>query len=887
MGGMGGGSSAPAASGVAPRAESAGEATSPRTVFIRDVARVVDTHWERRSSYRYLKNPPGGKGSVSPAIEVSVIQDPGASSTQVVPEVMKAVRQMETDFPGVHFETAYDNARFTDVLFNNIWGELVIAILMTGVALLLFLGDWRAMLVALISLPASLILAILFMVPFGMSFNSGTLIGLLISIGRLVDDSIVNVHAVERHLRMGKDVKTASIDGIGEIRLAVLAGTFTTFVGLSPLLFAGGIVELMFRELVWPVIFCQLSSMIVGFTLTTLLCAKFLRREEEREADRSHWLGKWLYRLLDPIQRLLERIEARYEKSVRWTLKHRFVVGSLVLTVILGGFTFYYFLGSEMMPLADVGQASAVVEMSPGASFEETEQAVQRIEQIMLKYPELEKGSIEVGAETMFESWSPYFTGYQMPQVNGAAMMLTFSDKDSRRRTLFEIIDAIQKEALATIPGIRRFQIKEMGSDVMATSAAPIHILAYGPDLATLDLIGQQLLTVAQKTPGLYQSATTWTMAKPKYEIKVDPVRAQNLGLSPESISQQTYYSLRGGLTNEFYRLPNLRQNTILVRYEDADRKDLQDLGQVSLTTPDGRQVPLKAVARVERHMAPTVIEHDGLRRVIGLTSFYRNGDLPSMDVTMSLVGNAYGGNPELGIKPINFPPGYGLEMRGDMTQMMDSFRRLLVGLGLSLIFMYLILVAQFRGFLQPMQMLASLPDQLAGIFFLLWLTGMAFSSVSIMAIIVVAGMDITTAILILDLIVQYRDEGVPRDEAVAIACRARLRPIIMSAAITAIAIVPAAFFPKTGQDAYRSLAIVTIGGLLTGTFLSLFDIPIMHTFTDDVVRWVNKIFLNRDWKWPVRVAEKEEEGKSDALEEGVGNDGGESPLPPTAPTVR
>jgi HAE1 family hydrophobic/amphiphilic exporter-1 len=454
----------------------------------------------------------------------------------------------------------------------------------------------------------------------------------------------------------------------------------------------------------------------------------------------------------------------------------------------------------------------------------------------------------------MFESWSPYFTGYQMPQANGAAFMLTFSDKDGRRRTIWQVIDAVQAEALATIPRLRRFQIKEMGSDVMATAAAPIHLIAFGPDLKVLDLIGRQLDDVSRKTPGVYQPATTWSLALPEYWIRVDSARAQEVGLSPESISQQAYYSLRGGLTNEFYRLPNLRQSTILVRYEDEDRRHAGDLETLYLTTPEGRQVPLKTVAEVERRSAPTVIEHDGLRRVMGLTAFYRIGNLPSMDVAMDLVRNAYAGNEALGIRPINFPPGYGLEMRGDMTQMMDSFRRLFIGLGLSLVLMYLILVAQFRGFIQPLQMIASLPDQLAGIFLLIFLTGQAFSSVSLMALIVVAGMDITTAILMIDLIVQYRDQGVPRDEAVAQACPARLRPIIMNAAITTIAIVPAAFFPATGQDAYRSLAVVTIGGLLTGTALSLFDVPIMHTFTDDVVRWLHKVFLGREWRWPVRA---------------------------------
>ena len=158
----------------------------------------------------------------------------------------------------------------------------------------------------------------------------------------------------------------------------------------------------------------------------------------------------------------------------------------------------------------------------------------------------------------------------------------------------------------------------------------------------------------------------------------MNPARAQELNLSPESISQQAYYALHGGLTNEFYRLPNIRQNTILVRFKEEDRRDAQDLESLHLTTPDGRQVPLKSVASVTKEFAPTAIEHDGLRRVVGVTGYYRNGQLPSMDLAMGLVAKAYGGDPNLGIQPVNFPPGYGMELRGDMTQMMDSFRRLL-----------------------------------------------------------------------------------------------------------------------------------------------------------------------------------------------------------------
>ncbi len=833
---------------------------APRVVYVRDVATVADTHFERRSAYHFLKNEPGKEGEVIPSIEVSVIQNPGASSAQVVPAVMEVVRQLERENPGLKFEAAYDNSDFVAILFENVWHELGLAVLLTGIAVLLFLGEWRGTLIAMITLPTSLAFAVLMMVPFGMTFNSGTLIGLLLSIGRLVDDSIIDIHAVERHLRMGKDPKTATIDGIAEVRVAVIASTAMIILALLPLLFSGGIVGLMFVELVWPIIFGLIASMLVSFTLTALLCAKLLRPESARDEDRKHPVLKWLYLVLDPIQNGLDRMEKGYGRVIAWMLKHRFANLARVGATVILGFTFYYFIGSEMMPLADVGQANGFMEMQPGTSFAETERAVGKLEKIMLKHPELHKASIEIGAESMFESFTPFYTGYQMPQVNGASMMLTFSDKDAREKTIWQVLDAIHAEATATIPGLRRLQIKEMGSDVMATAAAPVHVNIYGPDLNQLDKIAGETLTIAKKMPDLFQPATTSSMGLPDYEVHVDPQRAAEVGLSPENISQQAYYALRGGLTNEFYRQPNLRQNTILVRYAEKDRASFNDLENLYIATADGKQIPLKSVATIERRTAPTVIEHDMLKRVVGVTGYYRPHHLPSMDVVMQLVANAYGGNDKLGAKAVNFPPGYGMEMRGDMTQMMESFRRLMNGLWLALAFMYLVLVIQFRGFLQPLQMIASLPLELAGVFIALWLAGQAFSTVSLLGIIILTGMDITTAVLLIDLIMKYRDRGVPRDRAIIEACPQRLRPILMTAGIAVIVLLPIAIAPRTGLDAYQPLATAVVGGLIVGTILSLFDLPIMHTYVDDFTKWLHKTFLGREWEWPVTESDEDAE---------------------------
>src|SRR5262249_25874500 len=230
-------------------------------------------------------------GTIEPGIEVSIIQQPEASSPFVIAGVKKELAILEKDFPGIKFDITYDNSHFVGILMRNMLEELGIAILLTGIAVVLFLGNWRGTLISMITIPMSLSMAVLALIPMGMTLDSSTLIGLLLSIGRLVDDSIIDIHSIERHLRMGKDPKTATIDGITEVRLSVAASTLVLILALAPLLFCGGIVQQMFVGLVWPIIFGLLASFFVSLTLTAVLAEKFLRaKPESYENVREFWL---------------------------------------------------------------------------------------------------------------------------------------------------------------------------------------------------------------------------------------------------------------------------------------------------------------------------------------------------------------------------------------------------------------------------------------------------------------------------------------------------------------------------------------------------------------------------------------------------------------------
>jgi HAE1 family hydrophobic/amphiphilic exporter-1 len=786
-----------------------------RTVYLRDVAEVANAPREQRSLYRF-----NGKE----AVEISIVQQPDASSVRVTRDVKAKLKELQEDFPGLKFEVAYDNSTFVGFLMDNMVEELVVAVLLTGLVVLFFLGNVRGTLISVITIPISLGMALLAMVPFGMTLNSSTLIGLLLSIGRLVDDSIIDIHSIERHLRMGKSPKDAAVDGISEVRLAVLAITFMLCVALLPLAFSGGIVQYMFEGIVWAIILALLASALVSFTLTAVLAANLFRPHGEEEERRRGWFQQ---ALLDPSQGFLERLEARYRGGLAWAIRNRFTVLAGAVAIILVGVALYPKIGSEMMPLADVSQAYVQLEATPGTSFARTDEIAAQVERLLLKQPEVEKVSSEVG----FEPGGTYFTGYSMGAVNAASMMVTLVDSSKRKRDIWQVIDGVQAEAIRTIPGIRRLAIKEMGADVMTSSAAPIQVIFYGPELEKLSEIGEQARKLAEGIPGFYQVSTSWAQTLPQLHVVVDRARAQELGLTVSDVADQAYYALKGGLTNEFYRLDNKRQFTILLRYQQDQRKDQTDLAQVKIVGKKGEVVPLTSVARIEEHRGPTLIEHDNFRRVISVLGYYRKGGPPSMDLSMDLLMAAFG--------KISFPPGYGVELRGDMTQMEESFQRLLRGLYLAMIFMFLLLVAQFRSLIEPLNMIFSLSLMTTGVLGGLLLAGQTFSTVSILAVVILTGMMMTVAVLMIDLVLRLRREGMDRDEAILTAGPIRLRPILMTSFISIVVLIPVAFFPRTGIDAYAPLATVTIGGLAIGTLLALFVVPVVHTYTNDLARLV------------------------------------------------
>lgn len=789
-----------------------------RVVYVRDIATVKDTYEERRSGYRY--------NGVS-ALAINIIQKPDSSSPQVIERIRETLDKIQAEYPGLEFEEAYDNSYLVNLILNSTFGELLVSVILAGVVILIFLEDFRATAIIMISIPTSLALSTLPFIPIGMSLNSSTLIGMMMAIGKLVDDSIIVLDSIDQKLRQGLTPVQAAIRGTGEVFLASAAASCVMIAALLPTILAGGLTGLMFVGIVWPMVFAFVASLLVSITLIPLIAA-FTLKPHSRERQRLSWLQI----VLTPVRLSFRLLERLYGWVLDCCMNNREITLAVAAASVVLAVSLYSLIPQEMMPLGDSGQFMATLELEAGTSFTATDAAAAKFEQIILQQPEVLKVSSQVGFELTRNS--TYFSGYSMGGVNTASMTVTITPLNERERDIWQIMDTIEAEAKQTIPGIRRLAIKEMGVDVMATSAAPIQLAVYGDDLEILHQLATDVLRIAEANPDIVMTHTSSALSQPEYQLKIDRRRAKELGLNIREVSQQAYYALNGGLTRRYYNRPNLRQNSILVRYDEGDRATVEDLAETYITTGTGQQVPLNTVATLERQQGPTLIEHVNGKRVVYVNGYYRKDEPASMDLSMAVAMQAG--------EELDFPPGYGVDSMGDMTDMMIEFERLLKGLVVSLVLIYLILVIQFGSFIQPLVMMLSVPLQLVGVFGALLLANQTLSTVSILGIVILSGISLSAAILLLELILAKRQEGIPRAIAIRQAGPVRLKAIVMTTLTTLIVIVRLAFFPETGMDAYSPIATVILGGLVISTVLTLVVVPVVYSFVDDFIELFKRL---------------------------------------------
>lgn len=765
---------------------------------LKDIA-SVDLHLDtNRSLYRY-----NGKE----AVEIVVVESAGASSPRTVAALRAVVKEEMGRHPGLQVEEAYNNAHFVSIVAGNVWWELGLAVVLTGLVAFVFLGEWRATLVVLVTVPVTLAGAVLFFAPLGLSFNSSTLIGLLLAIGRLVDDTIIDLCAVAHHRAMGKDARTAAIDGCSSVRRAVVSATLVICLVMLPLTFTGGLTQDMFEGIVWPFLLALAASLGVALTLAPALIARLYQNQPAQTGS-----GRFASHL--------ERVESAYRRLLIGALRNRGTVLFGALATLYLALVMYPRVGWEMMPQADTGQIYAVLEARPGTPASETARLAAKLEEILLRQPEVRKVSTEIGAGEPAALW----TGYGNTGPSYANMLITLWDKGDRERSLWQIVDAVYLQASLTVPHLRRLTLREMGSDVMATAMAPVQLVIRGPELERLALLAEQTRDLGRQSRqlvrpgGLTQVGTSWSLEDGGWSLRPRPGAVAGLGVSPESMALQADLALAGAAT----RTSMADGTPIMVSYPAQQRRTYSDLEWVLIQGSHGSRT-LAELADIEASTTATMIEHDNLQRSNSVTASYRQGGAGSMQLGMDWLMASR--------MHVGFPSGYSVELRGDMVAMMDSSRRLLWGMGVALALMYLALAAQFRSAILPLVIMAAIPVSLPGVLAALLMAGQTVSTVSLLGLAVSIGMDVTASILLLDAVSMERARGRSVWRALLVGAPNRLRPVLMTVAITLAVMAPLACFPSTGMDAYAPLATVVMGGLAMSCALTLLLVPVLYSF--------------------------------------------------------
>lgn len=675
------------------------------------------------------------------AFELSIFQTERASSPQLVQRLRAVVSRLQSKYPGLVCQEAYNNAHFVEVMQANVWLELLLAVALTGAVVWIFLGEVRGTLIALATVPTTLALTLLCFGPLGLSLNSSSLIGLLLALGRLVDDTVIDLHAVAAHRARGKSVRQAALDGCSEVRPAVVSATLVLALAMLPLTWCGGLTQDMFEGIVWPFLVSLGSSLLVSLTLTPVLV-----------------------RLIYRGSSLHDRWESAYRRILRSVLDRPGLTLGLALATCYLAWLLVPLIGSEMMPLADTGQMYVEMESLPNSSTRDTARLAASVEEILRRCPEVQGVSCEIGMET----GQTALTGYDLGGSHTARLLVTLVDQNRRRRNLWQVADAVYSQALRDVPGIRRFVLKEMGSDVMASAMTPVELVVRGPQLRRLSWLAEQTRTLGGQVRGLHMLSTSWSLGKaPRVLFRPPPGPGKTIAQTSEGVA-------------------------VVLQDGQPYREDL------------------------------AVIEHQDSQRCISVTATTRRGGPGSMRLAMALQ--------MLSQSQLPYPAGYQLLQRGDMLAMMDSFQRLLSGLAFGGLLVYAALFAWFRDARLPLIMLMAIPLELAGVVVALLLAGQVFSSVSLLGLVVLHGMDMTASILLLDRVETLRRSGLSAREAVLQGAPQRLRPVLMTVLVTLAVMAPLALFPRTGMDAYSPLATVVLGGLTVSSALTLLVIPVIYS---------------------------------------------------------
>jgi multidrug efflux pump subunit AcrB len=768
-----------------------------RRVRLDQVATVSDTVAERRSA-AFLN----GK----PVVGFEIVRSRGASELDVTDGVRAALDKLKAAHPEMTVTEAFN---FVDPVVENYEGSM--KLLYEGAALavlvvFLFLRDWRATFVSAVALPLSAIPTFAVMYLLGFTINVVTLLSLSLVVGILVDDAIVEIENIMRHLRMGKTPFQAAMEAADEIGLAVIATTFTLIAVFLPTAFMTGIVGKFFVQFGWTVAIAVFFSLVVARMLTPMMAAYILKppRHEEKEPG---WMRVYL-------------------QWARWCLKHRVLTLLGAAVFFVGGLMLVPLLPSGFIPPDDLSQTQVTVTLPPGSTLKETTALAERAREIVEKNPHVKLVYTAIGGGA---AGSDPFAGPTAAEVRKAVLTINMTHRNQRKGLSKQDLEAQLRDALTVLPGAR----VQVG--LGASNEKYVLVLA-GEDGRALAQYAQQVERDLRTLPGIGAVTSSASLVRPELVVRPDFARAADLGVTSAAIADTLRIATAGDYDQGLAKL-NLsqRQVPVVVKLSDAARQDIETLKRLPVPGARG-PVPLGNVATLEIASGPSQIaRYDRLRNV--------NFDIELNGQGLGEVEERAYALPSLK----NLPPGIVLTSVGDAEAMADLVTGFSLAMLTGVLCIYIVLVLLFKDFVQPVTILAALVLSVPGAFLALFITQSSLSMPSMIGLIMLMGIATKNSILLIDyVILARREHGLSRYEAILDACRKRARPIVMTTIAMGAGMMPIALGLGVDPSFRAPMAIVVIGGLITSTFLSLLVIPVVFTYVDDLLQRLRGLFQRR-----------------------------------------
>ena len=778
-----------------------------KSVFISDVGKAVDG-----ASTQYNIVRVNGQKSVY----VPILKQGGDTNTiAVVNGIKKAITTLR-DIPSelkTHVE--FDQSLFVKEAISAVLREGGIGIVLTAVMILVFLGSTRATLAVFLSIPLSVMITFFVLHLAGKTINAMVLSGLALAFSRLIDDSVVVIENVYRHIELGEDPKVAAVKGANEVALAVLAIMLVAVVVFFPVTLLFGVSKYLFGALALGVVIALFASYFDAVTVVPLFCAHFLKAVHHGGEEDSN--KSWGARFHSRFNARFEKMLNCYGAWVNKALDSPRVTIAGILGLFVLSFALYPFIGVSFFPRSDAGQFLINVKAPTGTRVELTENYIKQVEQIVREVVKPNDLNTIVSNIGVMPDLSSLFT----PNSGMHTAVVQVGLKEEHKESSFTYMDEVRKRIAAELPQLRTyFQSGGLVDSVLNQGKpAPIDVQVSGMDLHVDDRIAQDLAQQIKAVPGVSDVYIPQDMDYPALQLNVNRGRASQLGLNPKEVIDNVITALTSDvMIAPSYWIDSKTGNNyfVTVQYPENQVKSIEDLKAMPLRAPT-LKLPtyLNQVADVEPILTPTEVDHYQLQRTVDIYVAPTGEDL---------------GKPLKAINQIiartQLPANIRVNVRGLVLTMESSFKSFGIGLLLAILLVYLILVAQFASFTDPFLIVLAVPTGLTGVIVTLALTGTTLNIQSLMGIVMLQGMVVSNSILIVDFANVLRSEGHSVREAVADACRIRLRPILMTSLATVVGLLPMAFKLETGSEAYAPLARAIIGGLLTSIILTIFIVP-------------------------------------------------------------